>query len=304
MNSHRDWTSAGFSLPPVAPVIGPFGLPGFLSTLWENLASEEAELCIFESDDALAALTIGHGRLEFVGHRDLVDYRSPLGGGAADLFREVVDSVPPGTRILFDSLPEEAVEPIGSGLGELGLDHVVTVHTTAAVLSLPDSFDDYLTSIGKKERHELRRKRRRFEASGGSLDLQRATTDGEAFRRFVDLHRRSDGEKGSFMTDRMERFFAALYALPGWEIDSLVTEAGEVTAAAFGYVDESGYYLYNSAFSPDLRHLSPGQVMLGALIERAIGERRRFFDFLKGEEPYKYRLGATERPLYEILAVR
>ena len=36
------------------------------------------------------------------------------------------------------------------------------------------------------------------------------------------------------------------------------------------------------------------------LIESAIGAGLSHFDFLKGDEQYKYRLGARKRPLYEI----
>ena len=300
MKTHSNWKSPGFSLPPLAPAIGPFGLPGFLSAVWSIQAPELDHLCIAESSDALVALAFGRDRLELVGHRDLVDYRSPLGAGTPELVRDLVDSVPIGTAILFDSLPAEAVEPIGAGLSQLGLDFVPTVHATAAVLPLPASFDDFLMSIGKKERHELRRKRRRFEASAGPLDLVRTADSGGLFKQFIDLHRRSDGEKGSFMTPGMEFFFEELFALPGWGLDALLTATGEVMAAAFGYADDSGYYLYNSAFDSRLRHLSPGQVLLGAMIERAIEEQRMIFDFLKGDETYKYRLGAVERPLYEI----
>lgn len=304
MRTHGDWESPGFSLPSVAPAIGPFGLAGFLSTIWSNVAEEAAELRIVESSDALAPLAYSARRLEFVGHRDLVDYRSPLGRGAAGLIRDAVDELPAGTTVRFDSLPAEAAEPIGAGLRELGLEVVAAVHDAAAVLSLPASFDDYLTSIGKKERHELRRKRRRFEESGGTLELLRDVQDGDAFEQFVELHRRSEGRKGSFMTGRMKSFFRDLLTQPGWEIDALVGESGEVAAASFGYVDDSGYFLYNSAYEPRLRSLSPGQVMLGLLIERAIEEGRRIFDFLKGDETYKLRLGATERPLYEIVVVK
>jgi CelD/BcsL family acetyltransferase involved in cellulose biosynthesis len=40
------------------------------------------------------------------------------------------------------------------------------------------------------------------------------------------------------------------------------------------------------------------------MIERAIDERRPRFDFLKGDETYKFRLGAEERPLYRLKARR
>ena len=66
------------------------------------------------------------------------------------------------------------------------------------------------------------------------------------------------------MNPRMVGFFGELIQLSGWQIDALVGGAGEVAAAAFSFEDDSGYYLYNSAYDPDLHHLSPGQVLLGA----------------------------------------
>ena len=73
-------------------------------------------------------------------------------------------------------------------------------------------------------------------------------------------------------------------------------------SAIFSFEDEQGFYLYNSAFEPELRTLSPGNVMLSHLIERAIERGLLIFDFLKGDETYKFRLGARERPLYRVSA--
>ena len=49
--------------------------------------------------------------------------------------------------------------------------------------------------------------------------------------------------------------------------------------------------------------MSPGVVLLGRLIELTIERGQSLFDFLKGDEHYKYRLGAEARPLYEICSV-
>jgi CelD/BcsL family acetyltransferase involved in cellulose biosynthesis len=100
----------------------------------------------------------------------------------------------------------------------------------------------------------------------------------------------------------MEEFFFALHEQAGGVIDMLVDPSGEVAAAVFLFESDSETYLYNSAFNPDVGHLSPGNVMLSHLIEQAIAQERRVFDFLKGRETYKYRLGAEERPLYRISA--
>jgi CelD/BcsL family acetyltransferase involved in cellulose biosynthesis len=75
-------------------------------------------------------------------------------------------------------------------------------------------------------------------------------------------------------------------------------------AGSFAYEDEEGYYLYNSAYEPDAAHASPGVMLLWCLIHRAVEDGRVVFDFLKGDETYKFRLGAEPRPLYALRATR
>ena len=107
------------------------------------------------------------------------------------------------------------------------------------------------------------------------------------------------------MTTAMERLFRDLIALPGWRVDLLrIPHAERASATVFGYADEDGYFLYNSAYDPGLAAASPGWVLLGSMIEQAIAEGRPRFDFLKGDEEYKFRLGAEARPLFEVRARR
>ena len=104
------------------------------------------------------------------------------------------------------------------------------------------------------------------------------------------------------MTAEMERFFGALHTDAGGLIDVLVDGAGEPAAAIFSFADEHGFYLYNSAFEPAVGHLSPGNVILSHLIESTIASGLQVFDFLKGDENYKFRLGAIPRPLFAVTA--
>ena len=114
---------------------------------------------------------------------------------------------------------------------------------------------------------------------------------------FAEMHRHSSGDKGAFMTDEMEAFFLALHDDVGGIIDVLVAGDGTPAAAAFGFEDDDAYYLYNSAYEPTHRDASPGVVLLAKLIDQEITAGRSRFDFLKGDETYKFRLGAVERPL-------
>lgn len=283
--------------------MGPFAERHFLEAV--IAAGDPAtEARLHESDTGFVFFQKHADRLSLAGHEDLVDYRSPRGGGAADLIVTELAALEDGHEFVFDSLPAEACNVFESALDRLGYRYETVPHTTTAVLTLPDSFDDYLAALSKKERHELRRKRRRYEASVGPLTFRRETEVGVMFEEFVLFHRQSPGEKGGFMTSEMEAYFKSLLELPGWGIDALVDTAGRVTAAGFGYFDETGYYLYNSTYDPAHADASPGVVLLGSLIELSIERRSPVFDFLKGDEHYKYRLGAEPRQLFKITGRR
>jgi CelD/BcsL family acetyltransferase involved in cellulose biosynthesis len=180
-----------------------------------------------------------------------------------------------------------------------GLKVSVQEREVTAVLDLPSSHDEYLALLQKKERHEIRRKLRRFEDTCGPPRLIDDSTQG-GLTTFAGMHRAASGEKGRFMTQEMETFFSDLLAVDGARLDLLVDGRGNTVAASFGFQDERAYYLYNSAFEPDAADASPGLVLIDRLLRRAIGEGLSRFDFLKGDEPYKFRLGARRRPLYVV----
>ena len=297
MAIHADWTTPAFDLPAVAATLGPFPGRVWLETWWHNRGS--GDLLIADTGDSLVALTYTDRLVEFAGEADLTDYHSPLGGASATALSVVVEDLPAGIQLRLDSLPAAASRAVVQALVAAGHSPTVRQHEVTAVLDLPDSFEAYLATIRKKERHELRRKRRRFDNERGSATLERRSGS-EAVALFADLHRRSAGDKGTFMTSDMERFFLAMHQTAGGVIDVLVDGSGVPASAIFSFEDDEATYLYNSAFEPDVGHLSPGNVVLSHMIESAIGRGHTVFDFLKGDETYKFRLGARPRALYEV----
>jgi CelD/BcsL family acetyltransferase involved in cellulose biosynthesis len=61
----------------------------------------------------------------------------------------------------------------------------------------------------------------------------------------------------------------------------------------FNYNDH--IWVYNSALAEKFSNLSPGIVLIGLLIQEAIEEGHKFFDFMRGDEEYKYQLGGVNR---------
>lgn len=293
-----DWQHPSFALEPLASDIGPFAGAEFLQAVEPF---EPGEALVVANDQGLLALRMVDGELRFAGDREVTDYHSPLGAGADRLVAAAVSEQRP-ERVVFDSLPSDAVKPLVAGLEESGWTVEGSIHEVAAVLTLPGSFDDYLEAIGKKERHETRRKMRRYERLVGEVRHETAFGPGWELDEFKRMHHLAEGDKGDFMTEERAELFGALARQDGWRIDVLTTDHDRASAAVFGWSGPSGYFLYNSSYDPVFADASPGVVLLASMIERAIGEGMPRFDFLKGDEAYKFRLGATERPLTEIVA--
>lgn len=290
----------GFDFPPLAPYVGPFPGYDFLSAWWEELAPA-GELMSVGDEQGLLPLHSFDSTISFMGDDDHTDYHSPLGQGIESLLARVVSMVGQGVRFSFDSMPAEASEPMARGLAAAGIDAEVAEHIVAMVLELPTSIDHFLSAMGKKDRHELRRKRRRYLERVGPIVHTTHTGPGFGFDEFVRLHRLSPGSKGRFITGKRHSFFARLASQPGWRVD-LLENHGVATAGLFGWADGQDYFLYNSSFDPSLSTASPGLVLLLSMIEHVINRGFRRFDFLKGSEPYKAKMGARPRQLYKVEA--
>jgi CelD/BcsL family acetyltransferase involved in cellulose biosynthesis len=180
------------------------------------------------------------------------------------------------------------------------------------VLTLPPGgdFDAYLATLGKKDRHEVRRKLRRAE-SAGELRLTDSTDPLADLEAFIDLHQRKWGERGLFPAtpggDASRHFFRRLFEEHGPNGAlrlSFLTVGQRRIAAGIHFRTTDGYLYYNAGVDPDARDLSPGVVMVAGYIERAIAEGCRRIDFLRGDEPYKYEWGAVDEPIQRILVRR
>ncbi len=296
MRIHEDWSTTAFDFEAVATHTGPFPRRPFLETWWRH-GGAAAELMLVEFPSGLLPLRTADGVVTFVGDADVTDYHSPLGDVTA--IPQLVELLPPGTRLVLDSLPGAAADVLVAGLAAAGINATPRQHEVAAVLTLPATFEDWMMGLGKKTRHEVRRKGRRFETLLGPNRLERANGP-VAVKEFAAMHRRAFGEKGGFMTPEMEVFFADLHAHAGAVIDVLYGAGPNPVAAAFGFEDDTTYYLYNSAYDPDMREASPGIVLLSSLVARAFVDGRTTIDFLKGNEPYKFQHGAHPRALYAI----
>jgi CelD/BcsL family acetyltransferase involved in cellulose biosynthesis len=70
---------------------------------------------------------------------------------------------------------------------------------------------------------------------------------------------------------------------------------GVVIAVLYGLVSGGVMYYYLGGFDPSYSAAGPGSLLIYHAIEYARSSGDHAFDFLRGDEPYKYKLGAEQR---------
>ena len=179
-----------------------------------------------------------------------------------------------------------------------------------AELPAGGTMDDYFAGLGKKERHEIRRKVRRAEAAGDVL-LEDAADPAADLPAFIDLHQKRWGAEGLFPDTEGGRnsrvFFARLFELFGVDGPlklAFLTVAGRRIAAGVSFETPDALLYYNAGVDPEARDLSPGVVMVERYVRRAMERGIARMDFLRGDEPYKYEWGAVDHPIQRLLVRR
>ncbi|MBM4427009.1 MAG: GNAT family N-acetyltransferase [Chloroflexi bacterium] len=181
-----------------------------------------------------------------------------------------------------------------------GWTHLEEIYHPTPRIALNGSFDDYLAKIDKKQRHEIRRKMRR--AAESELNVRFVLVDKPAdiepeLNTFFDLMVH-DPNKANFLHPAMrEQMTAVLRAahehgylwLGFFEID------GVKTAASLNFDYGNKLWGYNSGVSREHMELSPGWVLLGHTIQWCCENNRYEFDFMRGDEDYKYRFGGVNQ---------
>lgn len=170
-------------------------------------------------------------------------------------------------------------------------------------MPLPTSWEAYLQGLSGKERHEIRRKLRRLNKAGHAV--MRCIDDADmvpaAMEIFIDLFKANRTDKAGFMTGPMPSFFQSLalnLAVAGILKLYFLDLDNRPIAATFCIDYRSTVYLYNNGYDADFRSLSVGLLSKILTIKAGIRDGRKVYDFLKGSEVYKKRLGGQPVKIY------
>jgi len=302
-----------------------FATPEWNRLWWEEFGEGKDLLLLMmrRAGDVVAILPLyreveeGRKVLRFIGGVDLTDYIGPICSlnDRDDVAETLVDWLLT-TEVEWDELDAHSL-PVPFGFADIlvdyadrrGLEFRLDQEETSAILVLPSSWDEYLASLPSKNRHELKRKRRRLGRDHPDATFRTASTDtlDRDLKTFIEMHRGAEGHKGHFMAPEIATFFervARAFDAKGWLRVDLLEIGGRAVASTFGYLVDGRFYLYNSAYEPDAGRISPGLVLVSELVKESIEKGLRRFDFLRGPERYKYQLGAEAVPLNNVRLLR
>ena len=147
-------------------------------------------------------------------------------------------------------------------------------------------------------------------ADGGDFSIEWYTVDeshnlDEEVNKFLHLMAISDQQKSDFLEDENNlKFFRKITPLifkRQWLQLNFLEINEEPVAAYLNFTYGNHVLVYNSGLDiSEFGHLSPGIVLLAHNIRYAIENGYRVFDFLRGNEIYKYRMGGQDTSVYQV----
>lgn len=260
-----------------------------------------APLFIAEYDGQQALMLVGS--IEISDYLDLIVREQDLPRFVSGLF-DFLTSAPVSSWSAVDwyNIPDSS--PTRAALQvefeKRGWPYHAEIYRPTPRIALNGSFDEYLSRLDKKQRHEIRRKMRR--AAESELNVRFTIIDINAdieteINDFFHLMTQ-DPNKANFLTPLMREQMAVTIRTAfeqGYLWLAFLEIGGVKVAASLNFDYKNKLWGYNSGVSREHMELSPGWVLLAHTIQWCCENGRYEFDFMRGDEEYKYRFGGVNR---------
>ncbi len=293
-----------------------FVLPVWLKTWWDNFGGDAALYLLSVRHEGriigIAPLQRRDDTVRFIGDKEVCDNLDFVVApqNSAEFYRCLIN------YLKQDGVKRLELQPVRRDSSVMAQLLPVAEKTGCRIsyadndisyeLNLPGSWDGYLSVLRGKERHEIRRKLRRLDESGqiNHRLIDNAYSVREEMDIFLDLFRSNRSDKAEFMNDQMVSFFKGLAeALNKARILRLffldLDQRPVAATMCFNY--RSTMYLYNNGYDKRFSSLSVGLLGKVFSIKDSIQSGIQTYDFLKGAEGYKQRLGGQPYQLYRCL---
>jgi CelD/BcsL family acetyltransferase involved in cellulose biosynthesis len=299
----------------------PFLRHEYLSQWWQTLGGGEwktAELVLISATenekligiaplfkaeyDGRAALLLV-GSIEISDYLDLIVRADDLTRFTAGLFDFIAsDSALSGLPFDWYNIPDSSptLAALKAESEKRGMIYREEIYRPTPRIALNGDFEEYLARIEKKQRHEIKRKMRRAAEDERDVkfyiveDVSTLDAEIESFFHLMI----QDPNKALFLKDEMRLQMKSTLRTAfeqGYLWLAFLSVDGVKAAGCVNFDYKNKLWGYNSGVNRDYMELSPGWVLLGHQIQWACEHGRYEFDFMRGDEEYKYRFGGINK---------
>jgi CelD/BcsL family acetyltransferase involved in cellulose biosynthesis len=198
-----------------------------------------------------------------------------------------------------------SVNAIVQQLRQLGWHNECTPIESSPYIKLEGlTWESYLATLGRT-RVNFTKKLKKLN-SLYKLRVESAATDAErlaAFDILLELHLKRRSEVGgsnalhtSELQDFHKEFTARALQCKTLQLHIMYLD-DEPAAAMYAFEHDKVFYFYQAGFDMKFATYSVGLVMIGLMVKGALERGNREFDFLHGEEPYKFQWANAAREL-------
>ena len=178
-------------------------------------------------------------------------------------------------------------------------------------ITLPATWDDYLSMLSRSLRKRCRKLQRQF-LDSGKIQVHQVETEADlqnGFDVFLKLHAvrwGSDRKPLGVFQDKRFRMFhekvsRILLARKQLRLAWLECD-GKPIAVEYQFLDAKAVYAYQAGVDLTMDQYSPGKLSMMAAIQFAIAQGCDFYDLLRGDEPYKANWRAASVACYDLRA--
>jgi CelD/BcsL family acetyltransferase involved in cellulose biosynthesis len=268
--------------------------------------SVEGIVPMFLSRERLLGVTVAR-RLQFIGV-GLSDYLQVIAsrGNEGRIVEAFTSWLASNQRewdaVDFEDVPEKSPSfaLLQAGLEAHGLRVIAYQGTVCPRIDLPGSEAALMSQLGGSSGYNLKRKQKRLKA-GFSHEIRLVKNPGDpigkAMQDFAVIHGgrwKSQGHPSAFDDPHHVAFHEEIcrgFARRGWLRIYFLDVEGAAVGVCFSFNFRTTIYMYqsNAHAGDEVMRCSPGLIIRSTAIIDGIAEGMKVFDFMRGDEAYKYR---------------
>ncbi|MGI9071670.1 MAG: GNAT family N-acetyltransferase [Bryobacteraceae bacterium] len=299
--------------------ITPFQLPQWLLSWWMHFGNGQLHVLVFRENDAIVGL-VPCFRHQWNGLRQM----TLIGSGISDYLEPAIDPQhrPAILQHLRGHLKAEmdwdicdwqdlSVDTPLRGLAPQGkFELASTSDVPCSEIRLAGTFDEFQNARPKDLKRNLRRYRKKAEAMGSAQFEVVKEGQPELIKALIDLHDakwQRRGEPGMIQANGSAEFLcdvARKFAHGDMLRFFSLRFRDQIAAIILAFPYGSTMFGYLSAFDPEHEALGLGRTLLLEAIRYCYQNGYRAWNFLRGDEPYKFWWGAQIIPKCRIRLIR